>query len=225
MKSLPALFVALLAQALVLTGVMVACDDIGSSRRNAPEAALSGQRLERSRIVWSDRGRKSAVVSAGELIRLDNRNEITLRDSVVVEVYDETGALVAIARGEKGTVDERSETARVTTGISVRFSGNDGKETSTLTARQAEADNRAQTVSASGNVRVHSDAGVTVYTEKVIWDGRTRRFRAPGFVRLVNGTDVEEGENLDANSDLTHWTMDRVRGRSTRVREELESGS
>lgn len=210
---------------LVFLHLLAGCDDVATPHGGAPESAQAGQKIERSRIVWSEHGRKSAVISAGELVRYDGQSEITLRDSVVVEVYDDTGALVAVAHGEQGTLDERSQKASVTTGISVRFAQSGEKAATTLLARRAEADNQSGQVSASGDVRIRSDAGIQVFTEHVVWDGETRRFRAPGAVRLVHGSDVEEGVNLDANADLTRWTMDRVRGRSTRIREELENNS
>lgn len=214
-------FITILLTIAVLTSF--GCEELGPDRGPPFERDEPSQTIERTRIIWSEKGQKSAVIQAKELIRYQQRDEITLRDSVQVDLYDEGGKLAAIVTGEQGVIDDRRRTARVDSGITVRFLGTDEYRASTLTARRAHADENTRRVVTTGSIRIVSESGVTLTTEELIWDGRTRRFLAPGFVRITNGTEVEEGEGLDANADLSEWTMVRVRGRSTRPREEVES--
>lgn len=209
----------LLAVPFALSG----CDKTETRHGIAPDGKSPTQMIERSQIILSNKGRKNAVISAGQIQRFENSDDILLSDSVRVEVFDSTGAQVAVATGHDGTVNERTKKTSVSTGIVVTFARSKDTGASVLRAQRAEADNANQRLTAAGNVRIVSDASISVTTDSVIWDGATRNFRAPGRVRLTNGPDVEQGENLQANSDLSRWTMDRVRGYSTRAREELEN--
>jgi len=199
------------------------CDDFGPESGPPFDSNAPTQTIERTRIIWSEGGKKSAVIQAKELLRYEQRDEVLLRDSVQVDLYDENGALAAIVTGDEGIINERARTARVEKGIKVHFLGSKEYRASTLTARNAHAEERTKRMTATGDVEIVSESGVSLTTGQLVWDGRIRRFRAPGLVRLTNGTEVEEGENLDANADLTQWTMERVRGQSTRPREEVES--
>jgi len=209
----------LMAAAVALVG----CEKLGPDHGPPFDSDAPSQTIVRTRIIWSENGAKSAVIQANELVRYPQRDEISLRDSVQVELFDEHGKLVAVVSGEQGIIDDQHRTARVDSGITIRFLGTDEYRASTLTADRARAEDATKRVTAFGNVRIESQTGMTLTTEELLWDGRSRRFTATGFVRITNGTEVEEGEGLDANADLTEWAMVRVRGRSTRPREEVES--
>lgn len=199
------------------------CDKLSSDHGPPFDADAPSQTIERTRIIWSENGVRSAVIQANELVRYTQRDEVYLRDSVQVDLYGEDGTLAAIVTGEQGVIDDRRRTARVDSGIVVRFLGTKEYRASTLTAGRAHADENTKRVVTTDHVKIVSESGVSLTSEELVWDGHTRRFTAPGFVRITNGTEVEEGEGLDANADLTEWTMRRVRGRSTRPREEIES--
>ena len=198
-----------------------ACEDLSQEPDPPFDSDSAGQTIGGTRIVWAKGGRTSAVIRARVLQRFQERDEIFLRDSVEVNLYDDAGVLEAIVTGDAGVIDEAARTASVDSGIVVRFLGTDEYRASTLTAQTARANDRSKEVVATGSVSIDSESGVTLETEHLIWDGRRRRFSAPGFVRITTGTDVEEGTQLDANADLTEWSMQEIRGRTTRPVEEL----
>ena len=212
-----------LALAAALAGVLATagCEKLAPEPEAPIDSGMPSQRIEGTRIVWSEQGRTSAVISANTLRRFRRRDETHLEGDVRVLLYDEKGRQIAVVTGERGTLNDRARTASVDSGLTVRFLGTTNYAASTLTSDKAHADDRTKRVTATENVVVRSDSGVTLTTQLLVWNGRTRRFTAPGHVRLTNGTEVEEGEQLDANADLTEWTMKHIRGRSVRPAGEL----
>ncbi len=204
-------------------GVISACEDLGQEPDPPFDVGEASQTIGGTRIVWAKSGRTSAVIRANTLRRYHDRSEIRLEDSVQVDLYDDDGKLAAIVRGDAGTIRENTRTAEVDSGIIVEFLGTDAHYASVMTARSAHADDRLKQVTARGDVRVVSESGVSLLTNLLIWEGRRERFRAPGRVKLTNGPDIEEGENLVANADLTEWTMHDISGRTTRSADEINS--
>jgi hypothetical protein len=204
-------------------GGLAACEDLGQEPDPPFDAGEASQTIGGTRIVWAKSGRTSAVIRANVLRRFQDRSEVQLEDSVEVDLYDDDGRLVAIVRGDAGTIRENTRTAEVDSGITVEFLGTDAHYASVMTAQSAHADDRLKQVTARGDVRVISESGVSLSTNLLIWEGRRERFRAPGRVTLTNGLDIEEGENLVANADLTEWTMQDISGRTTRSADEINS--
>jgi hypothetical protein len=198
-----------------------ACSDLGQEPAPPFDPGAAGQTIGGTELTWSKDGRRSAVIQARILTRLADGDEVTLQDSVKMYVYDDDGALAAIVTGDIGVINDTHKTARVDSAITVRFLGDGEHGAVTLTADAASADDRTKDIVASGSVLVVSDEGVRLQTERLIWEGRTQRFRTPGFVRITNGSEVEEGTDLIANADLTEYTMQEIRGRTTRAMDEV----
>lgn len=198
-----------------------ACSDLGHEPDPPFDPGAAGQTIGGTEITWSKDGKRSAVIQARTLTRLAGGDEVTLQDSVRMYVYDDDGALTAIVTGDIGVINDARKTARVDSAITVRFFGDGEHGAVTLTADAASADDRTKDIVASGSVVVVSDEGVRLQTERLIWEGRAQRFRAPGYVRITNGPEVEEGTDLIANADLTEYTMQEIRGRTTRAVDEV----
>jgi len=206
-----------------LIGLLVACGDLGQEPDPPFDVGEASQTIAGTRIVWSKSGRTSAVIRANVLRRYHDRSEIQLEDSVEVDLYDDDGRLAAIVQGDAGIIRENVRTAEVDSGITVRFLGTDDYFASIMTAQTAHADDRLKQVTARGDVQVVSESGVSLSTNLLIWEGRRERFRAPGRVTITNGNDIEAGENLVANADLTEWTMQDISGRTTRSSDQIGS--
>jgi len=213
-----AIVVGAFAAGIVLAG----CGDFGSEPDPPFNPDAPAQTISRTRIIWSENGRKTAVIRALTLERRE-RDGTVLKDSVQVDLYNAEERVEAIVTGRQGVIDEESRTARVDSGITVRFLGTQDYYATTLVAQRAHADDRTKQVIATGDVHISSKSGAALVTDQVVWDGNTQRFYAPGFVRLTNGTEVEEGTNLEANADLTQWTMQQVRGRTSRPAEDVRT--
>jgi len=211
----------LVTASAAFTCLTCGCGELSSEPDPPFDPDAASQTIGGTRITWTQSGTKSAVIESKTLICFQNRDVVVLRDSVRVYLYDEDGTLAAIVNGSRGTINERDRTADVDSGIVVRFKGSQEYRASTLTADKAFANDRSKEMTASGGVVIENEKGVRLETDMLMWDGRRRRFRAPGFVRITNGTEVEEGIQLDANADLTEWTMQQVSGRSTRPAEEI----
>lgn len=52
----------------------------------------------------------------------------------------------------------------------------------------------------------------TLYTNKLIWNEKTRKIRAPGFVKIIGPDRTIFGDSLVANESFTHRTIYGVRG-------------
>lgn len=65
---------------------------------------------------------------------------------------------------------------------------------------------------ASNDVRVRARGDRLLWSERLVWNERSRRVRAPGFVRVVTPSERIEGYNLDADEDLDNYRLERVTG-------------
>jgi hypothetical protein len=211
--------------AMALMGCVAAvlgCSDLSSEPDPPFDPAAAVQTIAGTRITWAKGGHTSAIIMAKTLERYQSQNEVHLRDSVQVDIYDDNDRLAAVVYGQRGVILENSRTAQVDSGITVRFLDSEEFVGSTLVAQSATADDRQKNVIAKGNVRVESENGVVLTTELLIWEGRNERFRAPGEVTVTNGTDIEQGRYLTANADLSEWTMREIHGTSTRSVDEIQ---
>ena len=210
------------AAVCLLTGVF-GCQDLSEEDRAPVDLNAPSQTIAGTRITWSQSGRTSAIIQANTLKRFGRSDQVLLEGGVQVELFEDDGRKAAIVRGERGTINDRERTATVDSVITVRFLGSDEYGASTLTADSAWANDRTKQVIAVGNVSIVSDSGVTMTTQRLVWNGGRRQFNAPGRVRITNGTEVEEGEGLVANADLSEWTMTSVSGWSTRPVDEVRT--
>ncbi len=204
----------------VLAAALPGCEKLSSEPDAPVDQMIPTQEISNTRIIWSEDGVTSALITANTLRRYEGSDEVHLEGDVRVELFEDDGRRIAVVDGERGIIDDRDRTARVDSGMTVRFLGSSEYGASTLTADSAWAEDITKRVTAIGNVSIVSDGCVTLTTQRLIWNGRSRRFHAPGHVRIATEEDVEEGENLRANADLSQWTMEHVRGRTRRAVDE-----
>lgn len=88
-----------------------------------------------------------------------------------------------------------------------------GDTSATVTAREMIYRQDRETIQARGSVRVRTPEGRHLETEVLLWDGREKRVRAPGFARITTPTEEMQGYQLDADEDLDNYTLARVTGK------------
>src|SRR5690625_170520 len=65
---------------------------------------------------------------------------------------------------------------------------------------------------ATGDVRVEARDDRRLWSDRLHWDERERRIRAPGFVRIISPSERIEGYNMIADEDLDNYRLERVTG-------------
>jgi LPS export ABC transporter protein LptC len=98
--------------------------------------------------------------------------------------------------------------------ITVHFFGEDGKETSVLTAREGKVDEMTNNLEASGNVVVVSNDSTRLRTEKLFWDNKRQLVHTPEYVLIVSPKERVEGKGLESDQQLRNYRIFSVSGES-----------
>lgn len=111
---------------------------------------------------------------------------------------------------------ERSDT--LTDRVTASFFDSLGIGTGTLIAERIRFDEVDHSMIASGDVVLTSSDGSKLETEELLWDEGEGTISAPGFVSLMTDDRNLRGYELEANEDLSNWSIKRLSG-SVRIRE------
>ena len=98
-------------------------------------------------------------------------------------------------------------------GFLVDFYDSTGNVISVLKANYGIRKEREEMLQARNNVVVKNlKTKKTLYTENLIWNERTRKITAPGFVKIVSPDGTIFGDSLIANESFTRRTIYGIRG-------------
>lgn len=92
----------------------------------------------------------------------------------------------------------------------------EGRHQMTLTADSGEIKSQTNSLLALGNVYIVSDSGITMRTQKIIWDDAKQKIFADGFVTITTEEDTLNGYEFESDRNLNHWKMKRAFGQSGR---------
>jgi len=92
----------------------------------------------------------------------------------------------------------------------------DNDHMSTLTADSAVVFQKRNIMHAYKNVIVHSDSGVTLYTERISYSQKTEKITSDTMVTMTTRTDTLHGIGFESNLDLTQWKIKQPWGVTTR---------
>ena len=107
-------------------------------------------------------------------------------------------------------------------GFNVNFYDTTGKVVSVLSANYGIRKEDKGLLQARNNVIVKNlENHQTLYTENLIWDEKSRKIRAPGFVKIIGPDRTIFGDSLIANESFTNRTVYGIR-RTLDVKEENE---
>jgi len=98
-------------------------------------------------------------------------------------------------------------------GFIVDFYDTTGNVVSILTANYGIRKEKEGLLQARNNVVVKNiEKQQTLYTENLIWNERTRKIKAPGFVKIVRPDQTIFGDSLISNESFTHYNIYGIRG-------------
>lgn len=93
--------------------------------------------------------------------------------------------------------------------LRIRFYDEKPDVQSVLTSRRGSVDDRTRTLVAEDSVVVVTAGGERLETERLVWDPKKRRIRSDVFFRLTKGRDVLTGIGIEADPDLTQYSVGR----------------
>jgi LPS export ABC transporter protein LptC len=100
-------------------------------------------------------------------------------------------------------------------GVKVDFFNKHGEHSSVLTSERATIDDRTKNMEASGNVKVVSDSGTVVKTEKMKWLNNLRKITGDQFVTITSPKETIQGYGFESDQNLKDYTIKRVSGQMT----------
>lgn len=86
--------------------------------------------------------------------------------------------------------------------------------TSRLTSLRGRVNDRTQDLEAYDNVRLVSDSGTELKTERLFWDNASRTIRTDVFVEIISPTEHIMGHGLVSDQGLKNYKIFRVTGRA-----------
>jgi hypothetical protein len=171
----------------VLAGL--GCTEV-RQRPQAGESDPVGPIAQESRDV-------SLEISENGILRLVLEADLMLR-------YDDPDSLYTIFRRGEDT-DTR---------VNATFYDSLGNLSGTLSAERVRFNEIDNTMLANGDVVVDSDRG-QLESEEVHWDEESGQISAPGFVSLTTDKENFQGYDLEANEDLSRWSLKKPTGTFT----------
>jgi LPS export ABC transporter protein LptC len=96
--------------------------------------------------------------------------------------------------------------------VQVDFYNRNGEHSSILTADEAKVDDKTRNMWAFGHVRVVSDSGTTVTTERMFWTNDTRKISGDQFVTITSKKETIQGYGFESDQNLKDYTIKRVSG-------------
>lgn len=98
-------------------------------------------------------------------------------------------------------------------GFTVYFYDTTGKVMSVLSANYGIRKEKQGLLQARNNVVIKNlENHQTLYTENLIWNEKTRKIRAPGFVKNIGPDRTIFGDSMVSNESFTHRIIYGIRG-------------
>jgi len=100
--------------------------------------------------------------------------------------------------------------------VQLDFFNMDGGHTSTMLADTGRIDDRRSLFTATGNVIVESDSGMTLTTTELHWQEKKERIFTDAAIRLTSTTDTLYGIGFESDASLENWVIHTPTGVSYR---------
>jgi LPS export ABC transporter protein LptC len=95
-------------------------------------------------------------------------------------------------------------------GVVVYFFNDDGKQTTTMTARRGKVNELSYDIDAFGNVLVVSDDSTRLRSERLFWDNRRRLIHTPDYVSIVSPKEKVQGQGFESDQRLSNYRIFKV---------------
>lgn len=118
------------------------------------------------------------------------------------------GQLNAVIRAGYMRRFENQSLAEFKDGVEIDFYDKNGEHTSRLTSDSGRFRESNMNVKAIGNVEVHSDSGISLYTEELTFDQEKDLIYSTVDVKVTTlDGDTLSGKGFESNSQLTNWQI------------------
>lgn len=107
---------------------------------------------------------------------------------------------------------EQHERTEMSDGVELTFFDAAGKPGSVLTARRGRVNPTTHRMQVEEKVVFTNARGERLETEELIWSQDSDRVYTDRPVRITRAQDIIYGQGLDANEDLSHYTIRRITG-------------
>lgn len=123
-------------------------------------------------------------------------------------IISRSGSLATVANSQRMIQYNDKEIAHLIGEVRVDFYDDDGLHASRLFADSVEVNTRTNTMSAFGQVVIHSDSGLVLRTEIMRWDDQYDMMVTEDTVLFTtdNG-DTLHGVGFESDMDLTNWKI------------------
>jgi LPS export ABC transporter protein LptC len=98
--------------------------------------------------------------------------------------------------------------------VRVDFYDESEQHSSLLTAKRGRVNDRTQDLEAYDNVRLLSDSGTVLKTERLFWDNGTQTIRSDAFVEIISPSEHITGHGMVSDQALKNYKIFRVAGRA-----------
>jgi LPS export ABC transporter protein LptC len=129
-------------------------------------------------------------------------------------VFSDSGRISAILRAGHIAIYEDRRYTVLDSNITVDFYDEHGAHSSVLTAKRGRVNDVTHDFEAYENVVVVSDSGGTLKTEELFWDNARALIHTDKFVDIVSPTEHIQGEGLESDQNLKHYTIKKVTGQA-----------
>jgi LPS export ABC transporter protein LptC len=170
--------------------------------------------------ILSGCGRQRAFGPAGSAEELPDQE---VSDFAVTETDEGRPQWKLYAR-YAATYDARDQV--VARQVRVEFFDEQGKHSSTLTAREGDLNQRSRNMTARGNVVLQTTEGTRLSTEELRFLNRENRIVVPidRLVTVTRAGDVLTGYGFESDPDLTHYEFKRAVRATVRTRSQDFTG-
>ena len=103
----------------------------------------------------------------------------------------------------------RSRNTVIASAVRIDFFGDDGKRSSTLTAREGEMNDLTRDMTARGDVVIQTTEGTRMTTSQLRFLNKSQRIRTESFVRVDRRGDVLTGWGFESDPDLKDFQFKR----------------
>jgi LPS export ABC transporter protein LptC len=147
--------------------------------------------------------------------RLSPDAESGVETATGVELHYSDSAVVRVrvrAPMMKSYIDPQKPRRVFPQGVGVEFFGPDRRPSSHLTAHYAVRYDNENRVELRDSVVVWNNLGEKLETQQMVWDDKTERLTADGFVKISRPGEIIMGYGLVSNLDFSRWHLSKVSG-------------
>jgi LPS export ABC transporter protein LptC len=143
-------------------------------------------------------------LGTGEIPAQESWNStITFSDSGMIRAVLKVGHVKYFSKNKEYLLEE---------GVIVDFFNRNGQHSSVLTSKSATVDDNTRNMEAFGNVKIVSDSGTIVKTERMRWINATQRLFGDQFVTIDSKTETIQGYGFESDQNLKDYTIKKVSG-------------